>query len=155
MGSLRYGTALAPSSPASLAPGSVVPARACLARKELAVTLLQAWLFIGIPAAALGLAMFLGPSRWRPIVGYVLLLVGFVGMGAFHAPSGALFGLLIALLYAAGRGGSGEQRVSPLSATGLAAAEAADRARTHDPTAPPGGQPPDEVAGDQGRAPTR
>lgn len=91
------------------------------------MTLLQAWLFIGIPAAALGLAMFIGSSRWRPLVGYAVLLVGFGGMVAFHAPSGAAFGLVAALLYATGRGGSGEQRVSSQSATGVSAAEAAER----------------------------
>lgn len=98
------------------------------------MTLLQAWLFIGIPAGALGLAMFIGASRWRPIVGYALLLTGFAGMTAVHAPSGAIFGLLVALLYAAGRGGSGEARVAQLSATGLGAAEAAESQRTHDAT---------------------
>lgn len=103
------------------------------------MTLLQVWLFVGVPAAALGLAMFIGSSRWRPLVGYLVLLVGFAVMAVFHAPSGALFGVLIALLYAAGRGGSGEQAVASLSATGLAAAEAAERARTRDPTAEPGG----------------
>lgn len=102
------------------------------------MTLLQAWLFIGIPAAALGLAMFIGSSRWRPLVGYLVLLVGFAAMAVFHPPSGALFGVLIALLYAAGRGGSGEGAVARLSATGLAAAEAAERARTGEPTAAPG-----------------
>jgi hypothetical protein len=99
------------------------------------VTLLQAWLFIGIPAAALGLGMFIGSSRWRPLLGYLILIVGFVAMAAFHRPSGALFGVLIALLYAAGRGGSGEQVVTPMSATGHSAAEAAEQARTREPTA--------------------
>lgn len=91
------------------------------------MTLLQAWLFIGIPAAALGFAMFIGSSRWRPLVGYAILLIGFAGMVWVHAPSGAIFGLLVALLYAAGRGGSGERDVAQESATGLAAVEAAER----------------------------
>lgn len=106
------------------------------------MTLLQAWLFIGIPAAALGLGMFIGSSRWRPLLGYLILAVGFVAMSLFHRPSGALFGVLMALLYAAGRGGSGEQAVTSMSATGLSAAEAAERARTREPTASS-----DEVAG--------
>lgn len=118
------------------------------------MTLLQAWLFIGIPAAALGLAMFIGSSRWRPLVGYLVLLVGLAAMAVFHAPSGALFGVGIALLYAAGRGGSGEQTVTSLSATGLAAAEAAERARAHEPTAEPGGESGSDGGGEQHPTPS-
>lgn len=105
------------------------------------MTLLQAWLFIGIPAAALGFAMFIGASRWRPLVGYAILLLGFAGMVWFHAPSGAIFGLLVALLYAAGRGGSGERNIAEQSATGHEAAEAADRQVRHsaDAAAEPAG----------------
>ena len=95
--------------------------------KESVVTLVQAWVFIGVPAVALGGAMFIGASRWRPLVGYAILLVGFGGMVWHHAPTGAVFGLIVALLYAAGRGGSGERNVASQSATGLEAAEAAER----------------------------
>lgn len=101
------------------------------------MTLLQAWLFIGIPAAALGFAMFIGSSQWRPLVGYAILLIGFAGMVWLHAPSGAIFGLLVALLYAAGRGGSGEGNVASQSATGLQAAEAADRQVSRTSESPP------------------
>lgn len=93
------------------------------------MTPLQAWLFVGIPALVLGLGMFIGRSRWRPLIGYVVLAAGFGGMVAFHRVSAVVFGMLIVLLYAAGRGGAGEDRVAAMHATGVEAAEAFERDR--------------------------
>jgi hypothetical protein len=77
------------------------------------VSLLQAWLVIGVPGLALGLAMFLVRSPARALVGYLVLCAAFVGMALVDRPSAALFGGLLALLYAAGRGGAMEREQSP------------------------------------------
>lgn len=66
---------------------------------------LQVWMLIGIPSLALAGAMFVRRSSWRALVGYAALLGGFGGMAVFDRASAAVFGGLIALLYAAGRGG--------------------------------------------------
>jgi hypothetical protein len=92
------------------------------------VTLLQLWLFVGIPALALALALFVGRSRWRSLAGYVVLIVGFGVMVVFDRASAAVFGGLLALVYASGRGGDSELEGFDLtSATGVSAAEAAER----------------------------
>ncbi|CAN5337274.1 MAG: hypothetical protein H0V93_16675 [Euzebyales bacterium] len=88
------------------------------------MSLLQAWLFVGVPALALGLAAFLGRSRWRSGLGYLVLLAGFGVMTLFDRASGAVFGGLLALLYAAGRGGNADSGPDPLTQTGVEAAEA-------------------------------
>jgi hypothetical protein len=88
------------------------------------VTLTHAWLFFGIPTLALGAAMFVGRSTWRSLVGYALLATGFATMTVFDRASGAVFGAAIALVYAAGRGGSGDVGPDPLAATGHEAAQA-------------------------------
>ena len=68
----------------------------------------QAWLLIGIPSLALGLALFLRRSTWRALLGYAVLLGGFAGLAVTHRPSAAVFGGITALVYAAGRGGGVE-----------------------------------------------
>lgn len=68
----------------------------------------QAWLLIGLPALILGMTMFIGRSPLRTGLGYLILLAGFGGMAAFGRAGGALFGGLLALLFAAGRGGATE-----------------------------------------------
>lgn len=73
------------------------------------MSLLQAWLIIGVPGLALGLAMFLMRSPVRALVGYLAVLAAFVGMAFVDRPSAAIFGALLALLYAAGRGGEMER----------------------------------------------
>jgi hypothetical protein len=88
------------------------------------VTVTQAWLLFGIPCLALGAAMFVGRSSWRPLIGYALLLAGFAAMTVFDRASGAVFGTLVALVYAAGRGGSADVGPDPLSETGHEAAQA-------------------------------
>ena len=65
---------------------------------------LVVWLVIGIPALVLAAALFLRPSYWRALAGYVVLGLAFALTAAFHRPSAAVFGGLIALLVAAGRG---------------------------------------------------
>jgi hypothetical protein len=72
------------------------------------VTLLQAWLVIGLPTLVAGLALFLGRSRRQALFGYLILIGGFAGMAVTHRPSAVVFGGLLALLYAAGRGGEAE-----------------------------------------------
>ena len=69
----------------------------------------QVWLVVVIPTLVIGLALFVRRSPIRSLLGYVVLLVGFVLTRIFHRPSGAQFGGLLALLYAAGRGGSMER----------------------------------------------
>ncbi len=97
------------------------------------MTLLQLWLVVGIPALALAAAMFVGRSRWRSLLGYLLLLIGFGVMAAFHAASAALFGGLLALVYASGRGGDRELEYDYVSDTGLRSAEAAEALRRGEP----------------------
>lgn len=73
------------------------------------MTAVQAWLLVGIPTLVLALALFLRPTGLRAAAGYAVLLAGFVAMTFWHRASGALFGGLVALLYAAGRGGAGRR----------------------------------------------
>jgi hypothetical protein len=77
-----------------------------------AVNALQAWLVVGIPALILACALFYGRSRLRTRLGYVVLLGAFSALTAVDRASGAVVGGLIALLYAAGRGGQMETEPS-------------------------------------------
>jgi predicted cobalt transporter CbtA len=88
------------------------------------VTVFQAWLLVGIPALALGLAMFVGRSAWRSMLGYAVLIVGFGVMTAFDRASGAVFGAVLALIYAGGRGGTRESEYDRMTATSHDAVEA-------------------------------
>lgn len=74
------------------------------------MTILQVWLLFGLPALVLGLALFVGRSPWRAALGYLVLLAGFAAVAAFDRASAAIFGGLLALLYAAGRGGAAERQ---------------------------------------------
>jgi uncharacterized membrane protein len=69
------------------------------------MSVLQVWLVVGIPALGLGLALFIGRSQVRAMLGYAVLLAGFGIVAAFDRASGAVFGGILALLYAAGEGG--------------------------------------------------
>ncbi len=73
------------------------------------MNVLQVWMLIGIPALAIAGAMFIRRSSWRAYVGYAAMLAGFGGMAVYDRTSAAVFGGLMALLYAAGRGGSLEK----------------------------------------------
>ncbi|MGH8903489.1 MAG: hypothetical protein ACRDYA_17910 [Egibacteraceae bacterium] len=70
----------------------------------------QVWFVVGIPTLVVGLALFLRRSPVRALLGYAVLAVGFAVVSVYHRPSGAVFGGLLALLYAAGRGGAMERR---------------------------------------------
>ncbi|MBA2529979.1 MAG: hypothetical protein H0V19_08480 [Euzebyales bacterium] len=71
--------------------------------------ILQVWLVVGVPALALAAALFYGRSRLRTGLGYLVLLGAFAAMTAVDRSSGAVIGGLIALLYAAGRGGEADR----------------------------------------------
>jgi len=83
------------------------------------VSLLQAWLIIGVPGLVIALAMFLVRSLARALVGYLALLAAFVGMALVHRPSAGIFGALLALLYASGRGGEMEREPTQDDEIGL------------------------------------
>jgi hypothetical protein len=72
------------------------------------VTVLQAWIIIGIPALVTGLAMFLVRSAVRAVAGYVALVGAFIAMAFIDRASAAVLGGMLALVYAAGRGGTME-----------------------------------------------
>jgi hypothetical protein len=106
------------------------------------VNVLQVWMLIGIPALALAGAMFVRRSTWRSLVGYAALLAGFGGMAVYDRTSAAVFGGLVALLYAAGRGGSLERddpRVDVLGVEDAALLPSRRRGGTNEPA--PGGGP--------------
>lgn len=90
------------------------------------MTVLQAWLLVGVPALALALVLFTGSSRWRSLLGYVVLLAAFAVMVVVSPPSAAAIGGLVALLHAAGRGNQRDALPDVLTQTGVAAADAAD-----------------------------
>ena len=70
---------------------------------------MQVWLIVGVPTLAMGLALFLRRSPVRALLGYLVLGAGFALTSVLHRPSGAVFGGVLALLYAAGRGGAMER----------------------------------------------
>ena len=74
------------------------------------MTPVQVWLTVGIPTLAIGLALFLRRSPVRVLLGYAVLALGFGVVSIYHRPSGAVFGGLLALLYAAGRRGRMERQ---------------------------------------------
>ncbi len=69
---------------------------------------LQVWMLIGVPSIVLGAALLMRRSSWRSLLGYAVLFAGFGGMAAYDRANAAVFGGLIALVFAAGRGGSME-----------------------------------------------
>lgn len=83
------------------------------------MNLLQAWLLIGVPGLVIGWALFLTRSPARALAGYGVLLAAFVGMALVHRVSAAVLGAVVALLYAAGRGGDMEREPSPDAAVEL------------------------------------
>jgi hypothetical protein len=72
------------------------------------VSITQAWLIVGIPALVLAAALFYGRSRVRTRLGYLVLLAAFAVLTPVDPASGAVVGGVVALLYAAGRGGEAE-----------------------------------------------
>ena len=72
------------------------------------MSIAQVWLVVGIPLLALAFALFYGRSRIRTALGYLVLLVAFGIVVSVHPASGAAIGGVVALLYAAGRGGQAD-----------------------------------------------
>ena len=70
---------------------------------------MQAWLLFGLPALLLGISLFIGRSPWRAGLGYLVLAAGFAGLAFVDRASAAIFGGGLALLLAAGRGGTTER----------------------------------------------
>lgn len=68
----------------------------------------QVWLVAGIPLLAVAFALFYGRSRIRTMLGYVVLLIAFAVVVSVDQASGAMIGVVAALLYAAGRGGQAD-----------------------------------------------
>lgn len=72
------------------------------------MTVLQAWLIVGVPGLILAFSLFYGRSRVRGGLGYLALAVTFGVLVTVDRASGALVGGIAALLYGAGRGGQAE-----------------------------------------------
>ena len=72
------------------------------------MSILQAWLVVGIPLLIVAFALFYGRSRIRTGLGYVALLVAFGVMVTVDRGSATVIGGLAALAYGAGRGGQAE-----------------------------------------------
>jgi uncharacterized membrane protein len=70
---------------------------------------LQAWLLIGIPALVLAIGLYIARTPVRSMLAFLVLAGAFVALAFIDRVSAAVFGALLALLYAAGRGGSGER----------------------------------------------
>jgi hypothetical protein len=77
------------------------------------VSIAVVWLIIGVPALLLAVVLFLDRSPLRAGLGYLVLAAGFVGLAALgDRVSAAVFGSILALVYAAGRGGEAERHRS-------------------------------------------
>lgn len=70
---------------------------------------LQAWLVIGIPVLGVCAGLFLTRNPQAALLAYALLTAGFLLLAVVDRVAGAVFGALLALLYAAGRGGPAER----------------------------------------------
>jgi hypothetical protein len=74
---------------------------------------LQAWLVIGIPVLGVCVGLFLTRNPRAALLAYALLTAGFLLLATVDRVAGAVFGALLPLLYAAGRGGPAEQPARP------------------------------------------
>lgn len=81
------------------------------------MNVVQAWLVIGIPALLLALTCLVGRSPGRAALGYLALVGGFLGMAVTDRVSAGVFGGLLVLIYAAGRGGWADERSGDTQAT--------------------------------------
>lgn len=70
---------------------------------------LEGWLVVGVPGLVLALALFTMQRRRLAWAGYAVLVVAFGLLAAADRASAGVFGGVLALLYAAGRGGHGER----------------------------------------------
>ena len=68
------------------------------------MSVLQVWLIFGLPALLAGVMLFLAASQLLNLLGYVVLGAGFAAVTTVDRASGAIFGALLALVYATGRG---------------------------------------------------
>lgn len=68
------------------------------------MSVLQVWLIAGIPALVIGVMLFIAASQFANLLGYVVLGAGFAIVASVDRASGAVFGAVLALLYATGRG---------------------------------------------------
>ena len=95
------------------------------------MSILQVWLVVGVPALVLACGLFYGRSRVRTALGYVVLLTAFGLMLTVDRASGAVIGGIVALLYAAGRGGIVEDEV--LDSSTIAVPDSVRRPARHRP----------------------
>ena len=79
------------------------------------MTILQAWLVVGVPLLIVAFALFYGRSRVRTALGYLALLLAFGVMVTIDRSSAAVIGGLAALAYGAGRGGQAESEAADTS----------------------------------------
>lgn len=70
---------------------------------------LQAWLVIGIPVLGVCVGLFLTRNPRAALAAYVLLTAGFLLLATVDRIAAAVFGTVLAFLYAAGRGGQAER----------------------------------------------
>jgi hypothetical protein len=71
------------------------------------VTVIQVWLLVGIPALTIALALYTARSRWLGAVGLLVLMAATVVLATADRASAAVMGVILTLLYAAGRAGGG------------------------------------------------
>ena|SRR3712207_273600 len=79
------------------------------------MTVLQAWLVVGLPLLLAAAGLFYGRSRTKTAFGYLALLTAFGVMVTVDRASGAVIGAIAALLLSAGRGGQAESELSDTS----------------------------------------
>ena len=77
------------------------------------MSVLQVWLIAGIPALVLGMILFVAASQLASLFGYLVLAAGFAIVASVDRASGAVFGALLALVYATGRGSIDERPAAP------------------------------------------
>lgn len=71
------------------------------------MTIVQAWLLIGVPVLCVGLALFASSSQLLGVLGVLVTLGGALAMATVDTASAALLGVVAVLLYATGRAGEG------------------------------------------------
>ena len=72
------------------------------------MTILQVWLVVGVPALVLGIMLLLASHQLATLLAYIVLAAGFAVVTGVDRASGTIFALLLALLYATGRGSTPE-----------------------------------------------
>lgn len=71
------------------------------------MSVVQAWLLIGVPVLCVGVALFTARSRLLGAVGVLVMLGGAAVMAGIDRASAAVLGVVAVLLYATGRAGDG------------------------------------------------